>query len=509
MDRAELEKCDLLLSANARLQLGRERFLAYLAFTRARHRLILTTASFDANGTPLNGSPFLLQIKRLFPQLQFETAAPLDWPQAEHSSELILPLLKGETEITSQGIKAQESDRLLKLPSVAAVLARLNNLPSMETEEWLSQGLAAKLYGPILRTSVSRLEQFAACPFKFFVHSGLRAEERKRFELDLKEQGSFQHDVLAAFHDRLQRENKRWREITPQQARDLIASVATDLAATYRDGLLLASDQSRFLLRAMTESLQDFIETLVGWMRGQYRFDPVAVEIAFGDDDQTSPWELDLGEGHRLALRGRIDRVDVCDIADERRVVVMDYKSSQRRLDPVLMANGLQLQLLVYLNVLRRWRAPLEQFGATRLTPAGVFYVSLRGKYEREMNRSAALNNTGQARQLAYRHTGRFDAGTLRWLDARPGVREGDQFNFRLTNTGRLHKNCREPLPTVQFEALLDSVEEDLKEMGQRIFAGIASVSPYRRGLTIACDQCDYRAICRIDPWTHRFRVLR
>jgi len=71
----------------------------------------------------------------------------------------------------------------------------------------------------------------------------------------------------------------------------------------------------------------------------------------------------------------------------------VDYKSGQRRLDPVLLANGLQLQLLTYLTVVRRWRNPLEIFGARSLTPAGVFYVSLRGQYPSEPDRRAALSD--------------------------------------------------------------------------------------------------------------------
>jgi ATP-dependent helicase/nuclease subunit B len=60
-----------------------------------------------------------------------------------------------------------------------------------------------------------------------------------------------------------------------------------------------------------------------------------------------------------------------------------------------------------------------------------------------------------------------------------------------------------------EFEALLTEAEEHLKRMGQQIYSGCAEVGPYRRGLTTACDQCGYQAICRIDPWTHEFRVLR
>jgi ATP-dependent helicase/DNAse subunit B len=45
--------------------------------------------------------------------------------------------------------------------------------------------------------------------------------------------------------------------------------------------------------------------------------------------------------------------------------------------------------------------------------------------------------------------------------------------------------------------------------MGREIFAGAARVDPYRKGQTIACDHCKYQSICRIDPWTHVYRVLR
>src|SRR6185437_10700652 len=142
--------------------------------------------------------------------------------------------------------------------------------------------LADRLYGAAIRTSVSKMEQFAACPFKFFVHSGLRAEERKKFEVDIRDQGNFQHEVLALFHAQLKGEHKRWRDITPQEARERIKSIAASLMISFRDGLLQSTDETKFTARVLTDSLQDFVETLIGWMRAQYAFDPGAVELPFG-----------------------------------------------------------------------------------------------------------------------------------------------------------------------------------------------------------------------------------
>jgi ATP-dependent helicase/nuclease subunit B len=508
-DRAELRGRDASLGSDVRDRLAQERYYGYIACTRARQRLVLTYARHDANGKTLNPSPLVSHLRQLFPDLDEENfPATADWREAEHASELAALLIEMQK---SEGRKQNWAD-LLELPALARLNDSLRQLRNPNPNEGLSGELAEKIHGPVLHTSVSRMEQFAACPFRFFIHSGLRAEERKLFELDVREQGSFQHDVLARFHEQLHDEGKRWRDIVLEDARERVGNIAAAMTASYRDGLLQSNEQSRFTARVLTEALQDFVETIVGWMREQYDFDPVAVELAFGGKDaRNAAWELDLGTGRRLALQGRIDRVDLFREAgrDDALCVVIDYKSSRKQLDPVLVAHGVQLQLLAYLSTLRHWPDPRPLFGATRLIPAGVFYVNLRGKYERSENRAEALVDVDAARKLAYRHTGRFDASVLRKLDRRPDVKQGDQFNYRLNKDGSLRGNSAEALGRAEFAKLLDRVEAQLREMGRAIFSGAASVDPYRKGKTTACDQCDYRAICRIDPWTHRYRMLR
>ena len=72
----------------------------------------------------------------------------------------------------------------------------------------------------------------------------------------------------------------------------------------YHDGLMRDTAQTQFEARALTESLQDFVEVIVAWMRGQYEFDPAAAELDFGGEDSRAPaWEMDLGGGRRLALQ--------------------------------------------------------------------------------------------------------------------------------------------------------------------------------------------------------------
>lgn len=476
-DREELRQCGMRLGQDEREFLGREQFFGYIACTRPSRRLVVTCARRDAEDQPLNPSGFVSRLKALFPKLAVEEYTAPDWTQAEHPCELM--------------------GRLFQRP------------PEPPEPEHLAPERAEQLYGPALRTSVSRLEQFAACPFQFFVHSGLRAEERQYFELDVKERGSFQHEALARFHQQLQAERKRWRDITPAQARDRMGRIVAEMAPRFRDGLMEANPQTRFSARVLAGSLQDFAAAMVQWM-SQYQFDPHEVELGFGTGNARLPaWEVDLGGGRRLLFRGIIDRVDLCRLdGGEALAVVVDYKSGDRKLDRVLMAHGMQLQLAAYLSVLRHLRDPQAVFGAEKLVPAGVFYVNLRGKFDAGWTRAEVLRERETVRRERYQHSGRFDFAALRYLDNR-GQSPGTQFNFRLKKDGAPMANNSDLMASAQFGEMLDNVESQLARMGREIYGGAIELSPFQKGRERACDKCSYQGICRFDPWVHAFRVLR
>lgn len=503
-DRAELGERGVVLGPGVRQVLSRERFFGYIACTRARQRLVLTCAQRDADDLALNPSPFLSLLKILFPRLEIENFSGPGNTAPEHPCELIPRLLRLQASPGGLG-------DLLDLPAFAALRPRIQSFAPRPGPEILSPALAGRLYGPALRASVSRLEQFAACAFRFFVNSGLQAEERRLFELDARQKGSFQHVALALFHQQLQDDKKTWHDLTPLEARRRVAQICAGLIPRFEEGLLAADAPSRFAARAMARSLEDFVAAMVEWMR-QYEFEPRAVELDFGGGEGGLPaWELDLGAGRSLVFRGRIDRIDLCPLGGGREAlaVVIDYKSSLHKLDPVLLKNGVQLQLPAYLSVLRRLPEPERTFGVRRLIPAGVFYINLRGNFKPGETRDDVLHTDEPAWQAAYKHSGRFDLAALPHLDNRGGATKGTQFNYRLRKDGQPSANTPDPMDHVQFQQMLDQVEENLVRMGRGIFAGEIELNPYQKGTDRACDRCEYQAICRIDPWTHSFRLLR
>ena len=501
-DCAELGGRGLVLGPGLRQILSRERFLGYIACTRARRRLVVSCAQRDADDQLLNPSPFFLHLKKLFPRLETENFAGPDDAAPLHACEMVPRLLRAAD-------SGGGWEGLLALPALASLRQQIKFFAPRPGPERLSPALAEQLYGPALRASVSRIEQFAACAFRYFVSSGLQAEERLLFELDARQKGSFQHLALAQFHQQLQEEKKTWHELAAPEARRRVAAISAALIPQFEAGLLAADAPSRFAARGMARALEDFAAAMVEWM-GQYDFEPRAAEVEFGGppgEGGLPAWELDLGSGHRLVFRGRIDRIDLCPAGPDALAVVVDYKSSLHKLDPVLLRHGVQLQLPAYLNVLRRLPHPEKFFGAARLIPAGVFYINLRGNFKPGETRQDVLLNQAPAWQAAYKHSGRFDLAALPHLDNR-GESKGTQFNYRLRNDGQPYAGIPDPMDHAAFEQMLDQVEQNLVRMGRAIFAGDIQINPFQKGAQRACDRCEYQGICRIDPWSHSFRQL-
>jgi ATP-dependent helicase/nuclease subunit B len=498
-ERAQLEG-SLRLGAGVRQQLAHERFYGYIACTRARRKLFVTFSDADRLGRKHNPSVFITHLQRLFPNLVVESAA-LDNGEILHTSELIAPLLHAHAagDAAATGLLARPVfDSVRRLAEIVRAPSRL----APET--------VARLYPQRFATSVSRLEEFAACRFRFFVTVGLRAKERLRYEMDARHTGTFQHEVLKGFHETVLERCGSWRKIEALAARRLVREIAERMRPEFKNGVLVATERDRVESANLITALEDFIETIVGWMQ-QYQFEPRAVELSFGKDSGLPAWELALDGGRTLAFTGTIDRVDLLVDPATRtaRMVVMDYKSSARVVDVRLLAGGVQLQLFAYLAALRGLPAAAAHFGVERLEPAGAFYVSLRGVYKFADRRDKVLEDVADARRAAYKHRGRFIAEWLPQFDsAEPARGRGDQFGFRLKKDGKLHAKSTDPVPSPVFHALLGGVEQQLVGMGNAIFAGDISVNPYRHANKTPCDYCDYAPVCRIDRWTHEFRTL-
>ncbi|HVK57150.1 MAG TPA: hypothetical protein VM735_00085, partial [Candidatus Kapabacteria bacterium] len=131
-----------------------EQFYGYIACTRPRERLVLSYSRASLDGTQLNPSRFVSQVQRLFPQLKLEEfGVPTTVDQVVHRCEC---------------------------PALGIHLDADGTVPSLvvpATDESLEPAMVQRLYGDELSISVSSVERFSACAYKFFLEQGLRVHE--------------------------------------------------------------------------------------------------------------------------------------------------------------------------------------------------------------------------------------------------------------------------------------------------------------------------------------------
>ena len=512
----------------AKRQLAHERFYAYIACTRPRKKLALSYAEQDVEGRPLNPSSIIAHIQRLFPSVQTQRftrkhtvegwtgTGLLPLREAEHWSELIQLLFRSK----AGQMADSEVEKLFRSLETAPLLP-LCSPPTEAGSERLSPAVAKLLYtaaeaksaakaaANTLRSSASRLEQFAACPFQFFLRSGLKIEERIQRQLDAKTLGSFQHAVLEKFHLHAQAQSRQWRDFAPQEARELIAQIAANLAAAFQQGVFQKNEAAKFSLETASERLQEFIAVTIRWME-QYNFDPHTAELAFGGkNDEIGPWTLPLGNGDHLSLSGKIDRLDALQRCGggKTAAVIIDYKSGSPALDPVLLRNGIQLQLFIYLNAIAQHPEIAGRLKIRSLTPAGAFLVPLQGKAPRSSHRNDAQTKHAE-RSRAFQWSGCFNREHLRQLDNRPDQTKGDQIAYALKKDGAPVEGEQNAMPPQAFREMTRQLEETVRNLGKRIFAGDIAATPYKHKEKTPCAYCPYPAVCRIDAGVHPYRTL-
>ncbi len=189
-DRDELRALGAQAGPTRMQQLGREQFLAYIACTRARARLALSWSERDADDEPRNASPFVARVKKLFPGLEAEKFPGSDWRTAEHPCELAGRMVEAHR----ARAWPPRLNTVLTRPEFTLLREQMRLAAAPETGSVAD--LTERLYGPALKTSVSRLEDHAACAFKFF--RAFRAGGRGAVDFRAGREGARQFSARGA-----------------------------------------------------------------------------------------------------------------------------------------------------------------------------------------------------------------------------------------------------------------------------------------------------------------------
>ena len=367
----------------------------------------------------------------------------------------------------------------------------------------LDETVLDDLFGPVLHTSATRLGTYAACPFQYFAKYMLRLEPRKEFGMEPLDRGNFFHRVLELFVQSMIDAKADWTHLNAENmARGVDKMIAQVKAEDpFIRNFEAHSPVNAYILQCACDVLHEAVpEMMQAIVAGQFR--PAMAEAEFGKpEDALGEFVLDLDATHQVALRGKVDRIDVNGEGPDAQAIVFDYKSTERSPDWTGLWHGLDLQLLVYVLALRC----AQSQGRVEAHSVGAFFMPIEAA-GKKVDLSTSVDKLGGFKRKA---KGLFDVDVAFDLDP---IEKGDSklYNFFVTTSGEAlgHYNTRGAMESERFERLLIFAQDKIKSISQDILAGQIAVSPYRRGTATPCQYCDYRALCRFDWQTHTCRTL-
>ena len=388
-----------------------EMLLFYQVCTRATRRMWLSYPALDAKAQPLSPSPYLLELERVcgsIPRRSEIQLSPVPSSRAFCPRDLrvkaVADALQGDAELLG-GLCKHDAGRSSNVLAALRMAHHRQSGSSFGAYEGVCGGsqalsMLSERFGPSKVWSASQLEQYASCPYRFFLERvvGLDALEDPALEDDYALRGRLAHAVIAAVHRRL---NELGQPTSPCSreaddfAREAIEVLEEIQHAARSDG-------------TMSGSLRELYGRLVSQWLGQYqrqhrdyeaqlssagvRLLPTYFEIAFGPpassegdeladpapDDGLStrePFVLECGE-ETVKLSGRIDRIDVGQIGNQTVFNVVDYKTGSSSKHDRALAEGRLLQLPLYALAVQELL--MADRGAVPLT-AGYWHVKAGG----------------------------------------------------------------------------------------------------------------------------------
>lgn len=327
---------------------AQEKYFAYMALSAPSDRLFVSFRNGSADGAE---SIIVSELKNIFLNLEVHSAeAEYSVSVAEtdaNTFEILASNFDDNTEFIAT-LKEYFADK----PEFESRLSAVKRLSKNEDITIKNPDLARKLFKNDMYLSVSKIEDYYKCAFRYYCKFGLNARPRIKAEMNPMETGSVIHYVLEC----IVRDygSKGLIELNSRQ----ITSEVKKYLKQYLESKM--GDYSEFSVRFKYRFmyLSKLISCVVLRLREEFEncdFEPKAFELSIGNGENgesVKSQAVNLPDGGTIQIRGSIDRVDTYTENGEQYVRVVDYKSGIKKFKLSDILYGLNLQMFVYLFTL-------------------------------------------------------------------------------------------------------------------------------------------------------------
>lgn len=497
-DRERLKQNGMELAKTSLDAMYENNFEIYNILCSPSEKLYLSYCSQNKEGNSLRPSILIKKIKKLFPELKEKSdIIKKDYyvtnkeATFDDSIAVYREFLNGE-ETTKEWKTVFNYYSKFENEKYNQVLNAKNYT---NIAEQISKKNIEKLYGKKWKGSVSKLEQYRTCPFAFHIKYGLKIKEKEEFQIQSLNTGTFMHTVINNFFEELELMGITPKDLEDEKLEEIVQRIVDDLLKTSQYYIFSSTSKFKTLTRKLKKVTLESIKYIIYTLKNS-SFKVYGHEIEFGNSSYFKPIVLELEDGKKVQIEGKIDRLDVGKLDDKTFIRIIDYKSKVQSLDMKKMEAGLQIQLITYLDAVCKQ----ENF-----EPAGILYSGLidskikldsgkisfeKEEIEKNLRKNFRMNGVVLAD---------FDVVKLMDNKLENGI-TSDIIPVRITSKGEFDSKQSKVLSQNEFSELQEKVNDIIKEISSEILDGKIDIKPYSYRDKTGCTYCQYQPICRFNP---------
>ncbi len=488
-DRQYLKEAGMELAKDSRDSLFEEQFNIYRTLTTPSEKLYISYAASDKQGKSMRPSILIKKLKRLFPHMAEES----DIVQTEHQLSNYRISFEEALQVYKEYLMgkdiSEEWETVLRYfyqKDTIRFTKALSGIYYTNQSQNIEKANIDRLYGNVLKTSVSQLESYRKCPFAFHLTYGLQLKERPELKMQAIDTGSFMHEVIDLFFKKLDEEEKNIKQIEKENISEMVDAIINQLLLSNRYYIFSSSAKFRWLTRRLKKVIVSSIEYIVYSLKYS-DFSVLGHEVEFSHTGTYPPIKMSV-EGKIIEITGKIDRVDIAQTKDAQYVRIIDYKSSAKDIDMNEVVSGLQIQLITYLDAI----CDKESFA-----PSGILYLGLMDNIIKA-DKNLPTEEIENRIRKAFKMKGLIlaDVSVVKMMDNTMKTGNSDIVPVYIGKEGEISEKKSSVIQKEDFENLQKKVKQIIRDMTKEILKGKITIQPYYYKKKTGCDYCAYKTIC-------------
>ena len=521
-DILELNSAGIEIHGSIPEKTSEERFAVYNAVSAPSEKLYICYPTAEISGTPLYPSSVVKQTLDMFGSdnimLTEENVGALHYCRSERSGyyRYVQDHKRNETDIFSieealSRFRPENSRRIFMLKN-----------PSDAEKYILSLHTSGKLFGKNIKLSASRFEDYQKCPFMYLCKSGLKLYPRKKIEYNPQSRGNIIHYCMENV---IKNSGSDFTSKTPDEIYSAVSKAFSDY---YNSSNIGGGYGKTARFNAAYDRLKNTAVSLVLCIKEEFShsgFAPSDFEYIFANtgtpDEPAFKLEFRSPDGEKCSVvfNGTIDRIDKAEINGRNYIRVVDYKTGSKDFSLTNVANGLDMQMLLYLFAVTDSTSDGGYHGSQS---AGILYMPAR---DTKLSEKTKISPDEEMQREIRSETMRMKGLVLKDGDDTSVICAMDDTVLSPENTVKdkaeadyipvtLKKGVIQNSNTAtseEFEILREFCCGKLTETASKIRQGEFDANPLLTRTNhgnAPCIYCDYRSVCSNYPVSEKSRKL-